>query len=58
MLVNMVPVEEYLASGDGLDPLNDEVHYSMKIPKELERMERTYFLPNGKCRGLMSTDLN
>jgi len=56
--VNVVPVEEDLRSWNALDPLGDEVDYIGKGSKEWEERDDTYFLPIGRWRGLMSTDLN
>ena len=54
----MVPEHENGWPWHLLDASNHELHYIRKVPTELEEMINTYFLPRGKCRGLISTYLN
>ena len=58
ILITLMPVEEDLTPGDALDTVRDELHYIGKGSTGSEEIESTYFLPIGRCRGLMSTDLN
>ena len=56
--VYMVPVQHDCVLWDLVDSGNHCVHYILKMSTKLEYNRSTYFFPSGRCRGLISTDLN
>ncbi len=48
ILINMMPIHHDSGFGDLVDPANHHVHYILKVPKELDLEEETYFLPRGR----------
>ena len=50
----MVPVEDQVALPQGLEPSYTQLHYILEMSISNESQNKTYFLPVGTWRGLMS----
>ena len=57
ILKTMMPEKYEMAPSDLLEPLHAKVDNIVKVPRKIMITKCTYFLPEGKCRGLMSTFL-